>query len=178
MAYTNSLQNRMIMLGTIAAAILFFVYDLYVDAFIEHEYLTFHFIVESVVFAGVSIALLAGIRDLLRLRTRLAREEKRLDVFSRALAESIDMQMGEWQLTPSEKEVAWLVVKGYRFSEIARARGVKENTARLQASSLYAKAGVSGRSEFVAEIIQSLLFSIPDSPTPKNVDSGNGIISQ
>ncbi len=83
-------------------------------------------------------------------------------MFSRALAESIDVQLDEWQMTPSEKDVAWFIIKGYRFSEIARLRGVKETTSRLQATSLYAKAGVSGRSEFVAEIIQSLLEALPE----------------
>ena len=68
--------------------------------------------------------------------------------------------MDEWRLTRSEKDVAWLIIKGYRFSEIAQTRGVKENTPRLQATSIYAKAGVSGRAEFVAEIFQPLLLSI------------------
>ena len=65
-------------------------------------------------------------------------------------------------MTNSEKDVAWLIIKGYRFAEIAEARGVKENTSRLQATAVYAKAGVSGRAEFVAEIIQSLLLLLPD----------------
>lgn len=160
------LQNRILSLGTIAIAIVFFIYDLFVDAFIDHEYLTYHFIIELIVFVCVSVALLLGIRDVLRLRARLAKEEKRLDMYSRALVESLEIQMDEWEMTPSEKDVAWLIIKGFRFSEIANARGVKETTVRLQASSLYAKAGVSGRSEFVAEIIQSLLFSLPDSPSP------------
>ena len=168
MASTNSLQNRILMLGTIATAILFFVYDLFVDAFIKHEYLTTHFIVELVIFVAVSTALVIGLRDLMQLRTRLAFEKKRHDMFSRELSESIDIQLDEWRMTPSEKEVAWLIIKGYRFSEIARARSVKENTARLQATSLYSKAGVSGRSEFVAEIIQELLLSVSDKPLSKD----------
>ena len=49
-----------------------------------------------------------------------------------------------------------------RFAEIAEARGVKENTTRLQATAIYSKAGLSGRAEFVAEIIQSLLLLLPD----------------
>ena len=64
-------------------------------------------------------------------------------------------------MTRSEKEVAWLIIKGYRFTEIADFRGVKENTTRLQATAIYAKAGVSGWAEFVAEVIQSLLHFVP-----------------
>ena len=158
------LQYRILSLATIAIAIVFFIYDLVVDAFVEHEYLTIHFIIELVVFVCVSIALVLGIRDVLRMRARLAREEKRLDMYSRAWVEGLEIQMDEWRMTPSEKDVAWFIIKGCRFSEIASARGVKETTVRLQATSLYAKAGVSGRSEFVAEIIQSLLFFLPDKP--------------
>ncbi len=169
-AYRKLLKNRMFALGTIAIAIVFFIYDLFVDAFIEHEYLTFHFIIELIVFICVSMALIIGIYDLLRLRARLAREEKRLDMFSRDLAESIDIEMDDWRMTPSEKDVAWFIIKGFRFSEIAQARGVKENTVRLQATSLYSKAGVSGRSEFVAEIIQSLLLSIPTNSSQETRD--------
>ena len=158
----KKLRNRTFALVTIAGAIVFFVYDLVYDALLENEFPSYHFFIELFVFIGISAALLLGIHDLLRLRVRLSREEKRNDLFSRALAESIDMQLDEWQMTPSEKDVAWFIIKGFRFSEIAQVRGVKETTSRLQATSIYAKAGVSGRSEFVAEIIQSLLESLPE----------------
>ena len=155
-------QRRLIALTALAIAILFFLYDLIVDAAIEDELGTTHFMVELVVFLGVTMALLINARDLGRLRTRLDREEKRNLVVSQGLADSIDAQMDEWRMTGSEKDVAWLIIKGYRFAEIAETRGVKENTTRLQATAVYAKAGVSGRAEFVAEIIQSLLLLLPD----------------
>ena len=155
-------QRRLLALTALAIAILFFLYDLVVDVVIDGEFGTFHFILELIVFLGVTMALLLGARDLRRLRTQLDREEKRNKAVSQGLAESIAEQMAEWRMTNSEKDVAWLIIKGYRFAEIAQARGVKENTTRLQATAIYAKAGVSGRAEFVAEIIQSLLLLLPD----------------
>ena len=155
-------QRRLLALGALATAILFFLYDLIVDIVIDGEFGTLHFNIELIVFLGVTMALVIGARDLGRLRTRLDREEKRNLVVSQGLADSIDAQMDEWRMTSSEKDVAWLIIKGYRFAEIAEARGVKENTSRLQATAIYAKAGVSGRAEFVAEIIQSLLLLLPD----------------
>ena len=155
-------QRRLLALVALATAILFFLYDLIVDIVIDDEFGTFHFNIELIVFLGVTMALVIGARDLGRLRTRLDREEKRNLVVSQGLADSIDAQMDEWRMTRSEKDVAWLIIKGYRFAEIAEARGVKENTSRLQATAIYAKAGVSGRAEFVAEIIQSLLLLLPD----------------
>ena len=155
-------QRRLLALATLGLAIVFFSYDLFVDVVIYGEFGTRHFVIESIVFLGISIALVLGARDLGRLRTRLDREERRNRVVSQGLADSIAALMDEWRMTRSEKEVAWLIIKGHRFAEIARARGVKENTTRLQATAIYAKAGVSGRAEFVAEIIQSLLLLLPD----------------
>lgn len=159
---TKIRQQRLLALGALAIAILFFLYDLIVDVVIDDELGTTHFIIELIVFLGVTMALLLGARDLGRLRTRLDVEEKRNRAVSQGLADSIDELMDEWRMTGSEKDVAWLIIKGYRFAEIAEARGVKENTTRLQATAIYSKAGVSGRAEFVAEIIQSLLLLLPD----------------
>ena len=158
----NIVRNRMFALAIIAGAIAFIVYDLAYDAFLEGEFPSFHFFIELLVFIGASAVLLIGIRDLLQLRRQLSREERRNDMYSRALAKSIDLQLDAWGMSPSERDVAWFIIKGYRFSEIARMRGVKETTSRLQATSVYAKAGVRGRSEFVAEIIQSLLERLPE----------------
>ena len=155
-------QRRLLALAALAGAIVFFCYDLLVDVFVDGEFGTSHFVIELIVFLGVSMALLVGARDLRRLRTRLDREERRNRAVSQGLADNIAAQMDEWRMTRSEKDVAWLIIKGYRFAEIAEARGVKENTTRLQATAIYAKAGVSGRAEFVAEIIQALLLLLPD----------------
>ena len=157
-----TMRRRVVELSALAIAIVFFVYDLVVDVLYEGELGSSHFAIEFIVFVGVSVVLVLGVRDLRHLRARLNREEKRNLWLSGALAESISGQMDEWRLTRSEKDVAWLIIKGYRFSEIAQARGVKESTPRLQATSVYAKAGVSGRAEFVAEILQPLLLSMPD----------------
>ncbi len=155
-------HHRVLALAALAGTILFFAYDILADWLYEDEFGSVHFIVEFIVFVGVSLALAVGLRDLRRVRARLSREERRNRLLSTALAKSIDEQMDVWRMTRSERDVAWFVIKGYRFSEIAEFRGVKESTARLQATSVYAKAGVSGRAEFVAEILQPLLMSIPN----------------
>ena len=160
----SNVRVRLFALASLSAIILFFIYDLIVDAFIEGELVTVHFAVESIVFVGASLVLVFNVRDLRRLRTRLFWEERRNRGLSGALAEVIDEQMEEWKLTRSEKDIAWLILKGYRFVEIAELRRVKQSTPRLQATSVYAKAGVSGRAEFVAEILQPLLMTIPDAP--------------
>ncbi|MCY4642529.1 MAG: hypothetical protein OXC41_07540 [Gammaproteobacteria bacterium] len=156
------IQRKIFAMIAITAAILFFGYDLVEDAFFDHEYFTVHFIVEVLVFVGVSIALIITTRDLIHLRALLDLEKKRNQALSGALADSINVQLKEWQMTHSENEISWLIIKGYSFSEIALLRGVKENTTRYQATSIYSKAGVKGRAEFVAEVFQPLLLTLPD----------------
>ncbi len=139
-------------------AITYFLYDIVHDLLYEDALGTFHFTLEVIAFVGLSVALVAGVRYLLIIRVRLYGEEQRNYIFSQNLVEILNQQMDEWQMTASEQQIAWLIIKGYRFSEIAELRGVKESTTRLQATSIYSKAGVNSRSELVAEIFQTLLM--------------------
>lgn len=73
------------------------------------------------------------------------------------LSLAIDQQLSEWKLTASEKEVAFLLLKGLSLKDIALARTTSEKTARVQAIAVYSKAGVSGRSELSAFFLEDLL---------------------
>lgn len=66
-------------------------------------------------------------------------------------------QFSEWLLTASEIEVGWLLLKGLSLKEIATVRSTQEKTVRQQASSIYKKAGVSGRHAFSAWFIEDIL---------------------
>ena len=73
------------------------------------------------------------------------------------LARVLQTQFEEWSLTQTEKEVALLLLKGLSFKEIASVRSTLEKTVRQQASSIYKKAGVSGRHSFSAWFIEDIL---------------------
>lgn len=77
------------------------------------------------------------------------------------LAMAIDQQLTKWQLTGAEKEVAFLLLKGYGLKEIAHVRNTSEKTARAQSTAIYAKAGLSGRSELAAFFLEDLLVPQP-----------------
>ena len=76
------------------------------------------------------------------------------------LTEGITAQVNNWATTRNEKNIASQIIRGFGFAKIARLSKHKENTSRLQAISLYAKAGECRRTEFVAEIIHVFLLSI------------------
>lgn len=69
----------------------------------------------------------------------------------------IRKQFETWQLTPSEKEVASLLLKGLSFDEIANVRNTKEKTVRQQATSIYRKSGLGSRHEFAAWFFEDFL---------------------
>jgi DNA-binding CsgD family transcriptional regulator len=73
------------------------------------------------------------------------------------VALAIDKQLAEWRLTPAEKEVAWLMVKGFSFKEIAGFRSVAEKTIHQQAANVYQKAGVGSRHELISGFLEDFV---------------------
>jgi DNA-binding CsgD family transcriptional regulator len=71
--------------------------------------------------------------------------------------EVIKWQFKEWSLSPSEQEVALLILKGLSIKEISNARSTKEKTVRTQASAIYEKSKLSGRHELSAWFFEDLL---------------------
>jgi len=73
------------------------------------------------------------------------------------LSAAIDQQFTRWELSPAEREVALLLLKGLSHKEIAEIRDVNETTVRQQARALYRKAGLSGRNDLAAFFLEDLL---------------------
>ena len=88
------------------------------------------------------------------------------------LSAAIDAQLLRWALSPAEREVALLLLKGLSHKEIAQIRSVSETTARQQARSLYRKAGLSGRNDLAAFFLEDLLG--PREPAPALTRAASG----
>ncbi|MFO7262149.1 MAG: LuxR C-terminal-related transcriptional regulator [bacterium] len=76
----------------------------------------------------------------------------------RGLGEVIAAKFDEWQLTPAEREVALLLLKGYSHKHVARLTGRSERTARQHAASVYQKAGLRNRAELAAYFLEDLIL--------------------
>jgi DNA-binding CsgD family transcriptional regulator len=74
------------------------------------------------------------------------------------LREAIDRQFDRWGLTPAEREVALLQLKGLRHKAIAGLRHTSERTVRQQALSVYRKSGLNGRSDLAAFFLEDLFL--------------------
>jgi len=74
------------------------------------------------------------------------------------LGKAIQSQFDLWRLTPTEREVALMLLKGYGHKEIAALTGRSERTVRQHASVVYVKAGLSGRAELSAFFLQDVML--------------------
>lgn len=78
----------------------------------------------------------------------------------RGLGEAIDRQFVRWQLSPAEREVGLLLLKGLSHKEVAAARSTSETTIRQQALAIYRKSGLRNRSELSAFFLEDLLLPV------------------
>jgi DNA-binding CsgD family transcriptional regulator len=90
-------------------------------------------------------------------RADLARWRGEAEGLLAGLASTIDRQLEEWRLSAAEREVAWLILKGLSYKEVAEVRETTERTARHQAIAIYRKAGLAGRAEMAAFFLEDLL---------------------
>ena len=105
-------------------------------------------------------------RDVVSARKEAARWREEARDALRGLGVSIGHQFDRWDLTPAEREVALLLLKGLSHREVSRVRGVSERTARQQARDVYRKAGLAGRSELAAFFLEDLLVPPGGDPGP------------
>jgi DNA-binding CsgD family transcriptional regulator len=77
------------------------------------------------------------------------------------LGQAIDRQFQRWGLSPAERDVGILLLKGLSHKEVAEIRRTSERTVRQQAREIYRKADVGGRAELSAWFLEDLL--LPDS---------------
>ena len=76
----------------------------------------------------------------------------------KGLSSAIDAQFERWQLTPAEREIALLLLKGLSHKEISTLRDTSERTIRQQAQSIYAKSSLSGRAALSAFFLEDMLL--------------------
>lgn len=110
------------------------------------------------------IALWSGaalmIAEARRLRSRNAAIERQLEAATGAFQQVMEDRFSAWGLTPSERDVAILSIKGLSNGEIARARGSREGTIKAQNAAVYRKSGVSSRAELLSLFLDELVEGI------------------
>ena len=116
----------------------------------------------EIVELAATLGLILGAILSVRLALRAGREIHRAATARRLTAGEFSAVVGDYfatlGLTDAENEVAWLILKGMSVAEIAGLRGTAEGTVRVQSTAIYRKAGVSGKSQLVALLVEDLLL--------------------
>lgn len=138
----------------LTAVLVFFCYDITEDL-IEGDS---EVLLEAMVMILISHALYREARTSSRLKINLAQQHTRLSRLSGEFIKVVTLQFEHWNLTRTEKEVGWMILKGYSFNDIATFRESREKTVRHHAAKIYAKSETANRSEFAAFFLEDLLI--------------------
>lgn len=144
-----------------ALCAVFFLSDVVHD-FLEHDAGGLHLNVESLaalaLTAGV-VLMMVELRDILR---RMEKMDRGIKAARGDMSDLICCFFDNWGLTPSEREVALLILKGFDNDAIASLRGVASGTVRAQTTRIYAKADVDGRAQLFSIFMEELLATPQD----------------
>lgn len=136
-------------------AAVFFVVDVVQD--ISESGFDTHVVLETLVTLALVAGFILGLVQIRRVLDRTRRAEMAWASASGALGDLILDRFNVWGLTPAESEVAMLTLKGFSVAEVADLRRAAEGTVRAQLTRVYAKAGVSNRSQLLSLFMEDLL---------------------
>lgn len=138
---------------------LFFIYDALSDRFgvMKTWPMVENLTLETLIVAALVLGLLFTAYEIRRVLGRQKRMEQQLKIASGAFAQILEEHFDQWSLTPSEREVALLAIKGLSIADMARVRTTKEGTIKAQCNAIYRKADVSGRTQLLSLFIEELL---------------------
>ena len=118
---------------------------------------------------GANHGLARSRQDLLDREAERDRWRTRTTRLLAGLGAEIEDQFDRWSLTPTEKEVALLLLKGLGHKESAALMKRSERTVRQHAVAVYKKSGLSGRAELAAFFLEDLL--LPQAPPADSRDA-------
>lgn len=161
-------ESRLIV-AVLSAVFLLVTSDIVTDA--RHGAHNWHLLLEAAIAAISAFGIFHILRNSFQLKKNLILEKNistqmsaeaekwrlQSQKYTQGLSVEIDKQLNYWNLTKTEKEVAFLLLKGLSTKEIAESRNTSEKTARAQATAIYAKSGLGGRSELAAFFLEDLL---------------------
>lgn len=163
-------RERLFIAGILIVVTVLVAFDIFIDS--REGVFFWHIFSEALIGVVALVGVFYLLRGTFTLKHRLQKEIADFSAYKQeaeiwqadsrkyveGLARAIDQQLTKWNLTAAEKEVAFLLLKGLSLKEIAEVRNTTEKTARVQSMAIYAKAGLSGRSELSAFFLEDLLL--------------------
>ena len=142
-----------------ALSALFFVGDVIIDLYEGDHLDNIHLVLEGFAALTLTIGVLYLMSELRNLLNHMAAMELGLRAARGDMVKLIEDFFDQWRLTPSEREIALLVLKGINNSSIAQMRGTAQSTVRAQCTRIYAKADVDGRAQLLSVFMEELLHA-------------------
>lgn len=161
MTEKHRFEGKLLLVSFIVIAVseIFFVLDVTADFF----YLDIgapwfdHGAIELVTTVTLAPALIVIGLETRRLFTAHRRARAYVEAASGELMRVIERNFDDWRLTASERDIAFLLIKGLSNQEIADIRETRPGTVKSQSSAVYHKAGVRNRHELAAYFVEDLL---------------------
>lgn len=114
--------------------------------------------IKTLVILALSVSIFIMTWTLHRTFAHKCHATQRLQLVTSGFFEIVRRHFDEWDLTPSERDVALLTIKGVGISEIAELRGTQPGTIKAQCASIYRKAGVEGgRAQLLSLFIEEMI---------------------
>ena len=150
------MNHKQINLFLSFALMIFFVVDVITDI-INNAPRDIHFYLEGFFVIALVYILIFQIKEIRTMEVEIKTSHQELEVLKGGLTREIEKQFNSWQLTPSEKEVAWLILKGISYSDIAKVKDISKRTVDQHSGSIFKKSNSSNRHEFVSGFIEEIL---------------------
>ena len=143
-------------LATSLSLISFFFIDITIDL-IEQEGNSIHFYLEVLFVFAMIFLFIFQIREFNVLRGEIASTKEKLLTLKKGTTELINSQINLLKFTTAETDIAWLLIKGTSYKDIAKFRNVSERTVNQQVTSIFKKSNVRNRHEFITSFIEDLM---------------------
>jgi len=129
-----------------------------------------HSDIELLAVAGLGFALLITGKIFLDLLKEIRNYKTIVRSAAGQLSKVIDEKFTDWKLSPAERDIAFLLIKGLTLQEIANLRNTSPGTIKSQSNSIYRKAGLHGRQELISFFVEDLLAGeVLSAPIPENI---------
>ncbi len=163
---TRRPNPRLVQAGAVIllACMVFFFVDLVDDLFedsVAASGLTvrhiLHMTLEGLSVLGLGFAAVVLFGYVRFLRHEAARRASTISLLRGRFREVLEQKFDTWSLTPAERDVAILILKGASVAEIAEARQTAVGTVKSQSTALFRKVGVNSRNGLTALFLDEFL---------------------
>ena len=126
-----------------------------------------HEVIEIASFLGLLIGMVATLSVLKTTMRRNKKVEDQLMLAAGEFNKLVTDKFEAWNLSPAERDVALLAIKGLSNLEIADVLEKKEGTVKAQITAVFRKADVSGRTQLVSSLVEDLISGAIERKTPQ-----------